>query len=294
MRTYSRARLASFVAGVLLTAAGSALAQTDQHASHPPETTAPPSKPSIASGAASDQGQPLPPFIPPLTDDDRRAAFPDVEGHAAHNPVTYFVLFDQLEGQADSNSVTALSFEGRAWIGRDRDRLWFRAAGDGGSAGLTTAQAHVLYARKFSRWWDVVAGVRQDFDPGPSQTWAAFGVQGLAPYWFDVEATAYLGDSGRTQVRARVEYDLLLTNRLILQPLVEADAFGKSDPDRGVGAGLSSTDVGLRVRYEFRRELAPYVGVTWNTKWGETADIADAAGDETGDTRFVTGIRLWF
>ena len=162
------------------------------------------------------------------------------------------------------------------------------------SLGVGEAHTHVLYGRQFSRWWDMVAGVRQDFKPGSPQTWAAFGVQGLAPYWFEIEATGYIGGSGRTHARVEIEYELLFTNRLILQPLFEVDVFGKSDPERGIGAGLSMTDLGLRLRYEFKREMAPYVGISWNNKWGKTADFAKAAGEEAGDSRLVTGLRLWF
>ena len=111
---------------------------------------------------------------------------------------------------------------------------------------------------------------------------------------FDIEATGYVGASGRTHARFEVEYELLFTNRLVLQPLFEAEVFGKSDPDRGIGAGLSTTDLGFRLRYEFRREIAPYIGVTWRNKWGKTADFAEAAGEDTGGARFVTGLRLWF
>ena len=236
----------------------------------------------------------LPSFIPPVTDEDRKAAFPDVQGHAVHDgAVNYFVLFDQLEWQA-GDGANGLNIDSRGWVGRDRDRLWFRAEGDGESGRVGEAQAHVLYGRQFARWWDVVAGVRQDFRPGSPQTWAAFGVQGLAPYWFDIEATGYVGASGRTHARFEVEYELLFTNRLVLQPLFEAEVFGKSDPDRGIGAGLSTTDLGFRLRYEFRREIAPYIGVTWRNKWGKTADFADTAGEDTGGARFVTGLRLWF
>ena len=109
---------------------------------------------------------------------------------------------------------------------------------------LAEAQAHAPYGRAIHRWWDVVAGVRQDFRPGPARTWAAVGVQGLAPYWFEVEATAYIGESGRTHFRFETEYELLLTNRLVLQPLVELEIYGKSDPERGIGAG----EVGERDR----------------------------------------------
>ena len=192
-----------------------------------------------------------------------------------------FVLFDQLEWQSNAGG-SAFNVDTRGWVGRDRDRVWFRAEGDGEDGGVGEAEAHVLYGRQFSRWWDVVAGVRQDFEPGPSRTWAAVGVQGLAPYWFEVELTGYVGASGRTHLRGEVEYELLLTNRLVLQPLLEVDLYGKSDPERGIGAGLSTTDVGLRLRYEFKREFAPYIGVTWNNKWGQTGDFAKAAGEDTG------------
>jgi copper resistance protein B len=116
----------------------------------------------------------------------------------------------------------------------------------------------------------------------------------LAPYWFEIEATGYVGASGRTYARLEVEYELLFTNRLILQPLFEVELVAKSDPERRVGAGLSTTDVGFRLRYELRREVAPYVGVTWSNKWGKTADFAEAAGEDPGGTRLVTGLRLWF
>lgn len=236
----------------------------------------------------------LPPFIPRPTDEDRKAAFPDVEGHAVHDQaVHYFVLLDRLEWQA-AEEGSGVDLDSRAWIGRDRDRVWLRAEGDTENGRVGEAQMHVLYGHQFSRWWDIVGGVRQDFRPGAAQTWAAIGVQGLAPYWFEVEATAYLGAAGRTHARFEVEYELLLTNRLIVQPLLEVDVFGKSDPERGVGAGLSTTDAGFRVRYEFKREIAPYIGVVWHNMWGKTAEFAEAAGEETGGMRFVTGLRLWF
>jgi copper resistance protein B len=242
----------------------------------------------------SESDQDRPPFIPPLTDDDRKAAFPDVEGHAVHgDSVNYFVLFDQLEWQrtADDNGF---NLDSRGWVGRDRDRLWFRAEGDGRSGRVGEAQAHLFYGRQIARWWDVVAGLRQDFRPGEAQAWAAVGLMGLAPYWFEIEATAYVGAEGRTQARLEVEYELRMTNRIILQPLIEMDIVGKADPARGIGAGISTTDAGFRLRYEWRREIAPYAGVTWTRKWGKTADFAEASGEDVGGARLVSGVRLWF
>jgi copper resistance protein B len=236
----------------------------------------------------------LPAGVPPLTDADRAAAFPKLNGqHSVHDDALhYYVLFDQLEWQRGSGS-TAGSWDSRGWIGRDVNRFWFRTEGEA-EDGLGEAQAHALFGRAIHRWWDVVVGLRQDFTPGPQRTWAAVGIQGLAPYWFEVEATAYVGQSGRTHVRVETEYELLFTNRLILQPLVELEIYGKSDPERGIGSGLSSGEAGLRLRYEFRREFAPYVGVTWTRKFFGTADFAEAAGEDTGGAQLALGIRVWF
>ena len=265
-------------------AAAQSSSLTDPHPGH--AQPAPQASPSTS--------EELPAFIPRLTEEDRKAAFPDLDGHPAHDRAIHsFVLFDQFEFLANGDEQ-GMAVDSKGWIGRDRDRLWFRAEADGDGHRVEEAQVHVLYGRQISRWWDVVGGVRQDFRPGPAQTWAAIGVQGLAPYWFEVEATGYVGAGGRTHARLEVEYELLLTNRLIAQPLAEIELFGKSDPERGIGSGLSSTDLGFRVRYELKRELAPYAGVVWRNKWGKTADFAEAAGESTGGPRFVTGLRLWF
>jgi copper resistance protein B len=283
------------VSALLVAASSPAFAQApDPHAGHAMEKPAPTGAPSAPAAPSAENDQEWPVFIPRLSDDDRIAAFPEVEGHAVHdNAVNYFVLFDQLEWQAGDNPE-GLSVDTRGWIGRNRDRLWFRAEADADDGRVAASQVHLLYGRQVSRWWDVVTGVSQDLRPGRPQTWAALGVQGLAPYWFEVQATLHVGASGRTHARFEVEYELLLTNRLILQPLIEAEIFGKSDPERGVGAGLSTTDAGVRLRYEFKRELAPYIGITWAKKWGKTANFAAATGEEPGGARFVSGLRLWF
>jgi len=257
---------------------------------------APPPAPAPQQDHAQHEQPPqteLPAFIPPITDEGRRAAFPDVTGHAVHdNAINYFVLFDQLEWQTGSGQ-DRLAWEAKGWVGRDLDRLWLRTEGERRGGRVGDAQAHVLYGRAIARWWDVVAGVRQDMRPGPARTWAAVGIQGLAPYWFEVEATAYVGAGGRTHFRFETEYELLLTNRLILQPLLEIEIYGKSDPERDIGAGLSTADTGLRVRYEFRREFAPYIGMTWNRVFFGTADAAKAAADTVAGTRLTAGFRFW-
>ncbi len=137
---------------------------------------------------------------------------------------------------------------------------------------------HVTYGRSFSRWWDVVAGVRRDVRPGPGQTWGTVGIQGLAPMFFDIQATLYIGESAATLARFEAEYDLLVTNRLVLQPLAEFNIYGKSIADRRLGAGLSSAEAGLRLRYEVRRELAPYVGLVWHRQFGANRRLLARGG----------------
>ena len=238
-------------------------------------------------------GQPREP-LPPITDADRTAAFPPgLEGHATHDRrLTTFVVFDQLEWQGGERG--GLSIDAKTWIGGDINRFWFRAEGESSDGRPENAQVHALYGRSISRWWDLVAGVRQDFRPGPGQAWAAVGIQGLAPQWFEVEVTAYVGRAGRTHARVEVEYELLLTNRLVLQPLLEAELYGKRDPVRRIGAGLSSVDAGLRLRYEIRREFAPYVGIVWHRAMFGSADFVRADGEQVGSARVAVGVRTWF
>ena len=289
-------------AGVSLaqsTSGAAAAGQAQGHAGHggsqeKPMPTATSQQDHSAHQQAAEQKQ-YPAGIPPITDGDRAAAFPELNGqHAVHDDaVHYYVLFDQLEWQA-GNGVTAGSWDNKGWIGEDVNRFWFRTEGEAEDGDLGEAQAHAFFGRAIHRWWDLVVGVRQDFRPGPQRTWAAVGIQGLAPYWFEVEATAYIGEAGRTHFRLETEYELLFTNRLVLQPLVELEIYGKSDPERGIGSGLSSGEAGLRLRYEFRRELAPYVGVTWNRKFFGTADFAEAAGEDKSGAKLALGVRVWF
>jgi copper resistance protein B len=250
----------------------------DPHAAHHAmQATAP------ASAAGTYQ-------VPPLTDADRAAAFPTLHAHHAHSdPLVWMVQADRLEYTQDD----ALAWEGQAWIGRDHGRLWLRSEGER-THGATEASLEALWGRPVDAWWDVLAGVRHDQGHGPARDWLALGVQGLAPYKFDVQATAYLGSGGRSMLQAEAEYDLLLTNRLILQPRVEAVLHGRDDPARGIGAGLSRTSLGLRLRYEVRREFAPYLGYEWSNRHGRTAELARDAGDTPRASGWVAGVRVWF
>ena len=217
----------------------------------------------------------------------------DHGGHTVHDrAINFQVLADQLEVQFVHGERGA-RWDGRSWIGGDVNRIWIRSEGDAIDGVLDTAEAQVLYGRSFSRWWDVVAGVRFDARPSPSHTWLAIGIQGLAPYFLDVQATAFVGPSGHTAARIEVEHELLLTQRTVLQSLVELSLSGKDDPDRGVAAGLSTGEVGFRVRHEFRREIAPYAGVVWHRKLFGTGDATRARGGDAGGWHLVGGVRLW-
>lgn len=232
--------------------------------------------------------------IPALTDADRAAVFTSHAGHQVHDSAinTYF-LADKLEWQ-DADDASTLTWDLSGWIGGDIDRLWLRSEGERSNGSTEDAEIQALWGHAISPWWDVVSGVRQDFKPGAPQTWAAFGLQGMALYNFEAEATAFLGENGQSAVRLEGDYDILLTNRLILQPTAELNVYGKNDPQRGIGSGLSNTEAGLRLRYEIRREFAPYIGVTWNRTYGRTADYAREEGEDRSEARLVLGVRLWF
>ncbi|XHF34803.1 copper resistance protein B [Pseudomonas chlororaphis] len=232
--------------------------------------------------------------IPALTDADRAAVFTSHAGHQVHDSAinTYF-LADKLEWQ-DADDASTLAWDLSGWIGGDIDRLWLRSEGERSNGKTEDAEIQALWGHAISPWWDVVSGVRQDFKPGAPQTWAAFGLQGMALYNFEAEATAFLGENGQSAVRLEGDYDILLTNRLILQPTAELNVYGKNDPQRGIGSGLANTEAGLRLRYEIRREFAPYIGVTWNRTYGNTADYARDEGEDGSEARLVLGVRLWF
>ncbi len=231
--------------------------------------------------------------IPPITDADREAAKPPAHGHNHGGGVFSYLLFDRLEVW-DADPGAGQAWEAQGWVGTDMHRLWLRSEGERVDGRTESADVEVLYGRPIARWWDLVAGVRHDIAPGRDQNFAAIGVIGMAPYKFEVEASVYVGESGQTAARVEAEYELLLTNRLILQPVIEAEWHGKNDASRGIGSGLGKVETGLRLRYEFTRKFAPYVGLVHERSFGGTADFVRDEGEATRDTRVVAGVRIWF
>ena len=203
------------------------------------------------------------------------------------------VLLDRVE-QFHSSDGNGQALDAQAWIGGDIDKLWLKVDGERSNGRLGATRTEALWNHAIAPYWGLQAGVRHDFGDGPGRTWASFGFQGLSPYWFDIQATGYVGQNGRTALRFEGEYDLLLTQRLVLQPDVKVSLYGKNDRDRELGAGLSDVDAGLRLRYEFSRKFAPYIGVVWNRKFANTARYARDAGNPVQETRVVAGVRIWF
>jgi copper resistance protein B len=203
------------------------------------------------------------------------------------------LLFDQLEA-VNSRNGNGQSFELSGWYGQDLNKLWLRSEGDVSHGKLEDGDVEVFWNHAIATYWGSQLGMRHDLGSGPNRDWLAFGVEGLAPYWFKLEATGYVGESGRTAARLRANYEVLFTQRLILEPELEFNLYGKDDPARRIGSGLSDISLGLRLRYEIHREFAPYIGINWVRRVGTTADYARADGQHIFDQQLVAGIRIWF
>lgn len=211
----------------------------------------------------------------------------------------YFLLVDQLEFRAhDGDDFLAWELEG--WLGGDYNRVWLRTEGDRAVSGASSGEAEleVLYGRLVAPFWDARIGLRQDLlsegghDRG--RTFVSIGVVGLAPQWFEVEPTLYVSDEGDVSARLEATYELFLTQRLVLQPRFELDAAASSVSEFGIGRGVNGVQLGLRLRYEIRREIAPYLGLSWGRKLGNTADLAREEGEGVDSLGLVLGLRLWF
>jgi len=243
----------------------------------------------------ANHAQPGPPVGSlPSSDGSTKKTYADygINMHMDDNALISKLMLDKLEyvhGKSDS-----MVWDGRFRFGRDLNQLWIRSEGQRSQGKIQDAEAELLWGHTFAPFWTVLTGARHDFGTGPSRDWAAFGIQGLAPYKFDVEATAYAGSSGRTALKLKTAYDLLITQRLILTPELDANLYSKDDPARGVGAGLSDASLGVRLRYEIRREFAPYIGFNFVRKYGKTADFSRTEGTPAHDFQLVTGVRIWF
>lgn len=292
----------------------------DPHAGHAMPAQARPAvdaDPHAGHGGASAAG---PPDVPTSADDPGRPPLPPPPPRALSGPAhaadaifgadtmaaaraallaetgamtTTAVVIDRLEAWSGDGAEGWLWDMG-GWHGGDINRFWWKSEGGGEFDGSTSGEVQALYSRAIRPFWDVQAGVRQDFGAGPDTTHIVLGIQGLAPYWFEVDAAAFLSTKGDLTARVEAEYDQRITQRLILQPRVELEASASDIPERGLASGFTHVEAGLRLRYEFAREFAPYVGVEYSRDLGGTADLARARGEEPGGVRWVVGLKAWF
>ncbi|GAC1666776.1 MAG: copper resistance protein B [Steroidobacteraceae bacterium] len=226
--------------------------------------------------AASEQF--VPPMVPGMDMDDAS--------------IKHRIWIENLEGVLGKKN--GVVWDGQAWVGEDFDKLWVKSEGSRLGGRTQDAKIEALWSHAILPFWDSQLGVRHDGGGGPSREWAAFGIQGISPYWFDIELTGYFGEEGRTAVRLKIEYDLYLTQRLILKPEIALNAYGKPDRARSVGAGLADGQFELRLRYEFTRRFAPYVGYVYDRKFAGSATLARTAGDPAIDHRVVAGVTFFF
>lgn len=245
---------------------------------------------------ASKETSPLSDFIPTPTPEDMAPAFPDMHGmdmsdHMIEDPWITHAIVEQLERDLGDDPVTGWSVQ--AWTGKTHNRLWLESEGAREAHG-SHGNISAYWGHATGPWWDRMIGWRRDFDGGVQRDWVGIGVHGHAPYKFDVEATAFVGTSGRAMLEGKASYDVLLTNRLILQPEVGLAIHAKDDVRMGVGKGVSELHGGLRLRYEFSHEFAPYIGWRYARSFGNTADMRAAHDESATEHEWVAGIRFWF
>ena len=212
---------------------------------------------------------------------------------SADDPVLTKFMLDKFEVR-NSDGSNPLIWEAEAWIGKDLNKLWFKSEGERVGSQIEETETELLYSRAIAPFWDAQLGIRHDVVEDESRDYATVGIKGLAPYYFETDASLSFGKNGQTKLSAGAEYEFMLTQKLILSPEIEFNAYGKDDHAMGVGSGLSDVEAGLRLRYEIKREFAPYIGVNWNKKFGTTADIAENQGFDVSDTQLVSGVRVWF
>ncbi|EDP64576.1 copper resistance B precursor [alpha proteobacterium BAL199] len=206
------------------------------------------------------------------------------------------VRFDHLEYRVGDGSNIA-AWDGEAWVGGDYWKLALESEGEYAtrSKSFETLENQLVVRRLVSDFFDVKAGIRVDTPAGPNRYYGVIGFEGLAPQWFEVDGDLFLSEKGDLTSRFSAEYDILLTNRLILQPVAEINLAASDDREIGQGQGITDIETGLRLRYELiDRTVAPYIGVHWEKKLGETATIARSEGEDTDAVRLVTGVKVMF
>lgn len=216
--------------------------------------------------------------------------------HMEDDPLLFMFSIDELEAHDADNDPASWDIE--AWLGRDLNKFRLRSEGERADGTTESMETQALYSRAVAPYWDLQLGLRRDAEPGngsgPGRDWAVLGIEGVAPYYFEIGAALFIGEDNRSALRLEAEYEILITQKLILVPEIEFNFYGEDDPELGIGSGLSNMEAGLRLRYEIRRQFAPYLGFSEEKAFGGTADFARAAGDDIDHGAWVAGVRLWF
>ena len=206
---------------------------------------------------------------------------------------TTWIQIDRAEVQVQEGA-TAYLWDVQGYSGGPTSRFWFKSEGEGDFGDrIEDAEVQALWSRAVGPYWDAQIGVRQDL-AGPDTTHAVVGIQGLAPYMFEIDAALFVSTRGDVTARIEAELDQRITRRLIIQPRAEISLSAQDIPRLGIGAGMDSAEIGLRLRYEIVREFAPYIGIEQGWRLVNGADFARAAGEDSRTTRLIAGIRFWF
>jgi copper resistance protein B len=253
-----------------------------------------------AFAAAQDSGMSMPDMLSAQPPSSPVAPLPAMSGPASmpnmemnDNASHAMLLIDQLE-YADGYDGHGAMWEAEAWYGNDNNKWWLRSEGESSQGQIEEGDIEVLWNHPLSAFWSTQLGIRHDLAVESQRNWAAIGLEGLSPYWVELEATAYASESGRLAARTRAEYTLRFTRRWVLQPEFELNLYSKDDPAPQVGRDISNAQLGLRLRYEMTRQFAPYVGVVWTRRFATTAHLAFDDQVPAFDRQFVIGIRMWF
>lgn len=217
------------------------------------------------------------------------------EPHAdmENDPVLGKFMIDAFEVR-EVEGDNPVKWDVEAWLGKDLQKLWLKSEGRRSDGTTDAAELQLLYSRAVSAYWDVQAGWRGDLEPRPRRDWLALGLRGTTPYFLELDAALFAGESGRTALRVKAEYEFRLSRRLILGPALEVDAYGKDDPALGTGSGLSTARLGLRLYYRVTPQVLPYLGIEGRRRFGETEDFARAGERNPDDAWLLAGLRTWF
>lgn len=213
--------------------------------------------------------------------------------HGNDDPLLAMFRVEQFEKQF-SDEENPIVLDASAWLGYDLNKLWIKTEFERAGGETEELEIQALYGRAIHPYWDLQLGLRTDLEPEPERHWAVLGINGLAPYFFEVDASLFVSEDGDSALRIEAEYELMLTQRWALTPEMEVDFYGENNVEYLQGSGLASAEFGLRLRYEIRREFAPYIGVTTEKSYGRTQDYLIAAGEESSETRAVVGLSFWF